>query len=587
MKLAGRTYRLIDAIRGMLQFSRPYRRRLAAAILLTMIAAAVWLAVPMGVRALLDAVFQSNDVVLLNRMAFVLVGLFLLQSLLNFSGTYLLEWTGERVVADLRKRLYDRLARHDLQFFADQRIGDLTSRLTNDVGAIRTAVTSSLVELITQGLSMLGSVVLMVLLNWRLSAIVFVVVPVATLAARYFGMRIRKLSRDMQDRLADTTAIAEEALSAVRLVKAFAREEYEISRYGTSVEDLFTTTRRAVMLRILFSTQIGLLFFGALVGIFWYGGLEVLAGRLTAGDLVAFIFYAFFIARSVGGLSRLYGTFNTAAGASDRVFELLESKPSIRDAVEAIPLPTVRGHISFESVTFRYDSDVPVLDSIDFVADPGETIALVGPSGAGKTTLLNLIPRFYEPDYGIISIDGVDIRRVTQQSLREQIAVVPQDVHLFHASIRENIRYGRLDADDAAVTAAAAAANVVPFAERLPEGFEAMIGERGVKLSGGQRQRIAIARAILKDAPILLLDEATSSLDSASEALVQEALDRLMAGRTTFIIAHRLSTVQHVDRVLVIDAGRIVQDGTHADLLEQPGLYRELAVLQFRVPALD
>ena len=571
----------------MLQFSRPYRRRLVAAILLTMVSSVVWLAVPMGVRILLDAVFQSDNAVLLNQMAVVLMVLFLLQSGLNFAGTYLLEWTGERVVADLRKQLYDRLARHDLQFFAEQRIGDLTSRLTNDVGAIRTAVTSSLVELITQVLSMIGSVVLMVLLNWRLTAIVFVMVPVTTLAARYFGMRIRTLSRDMQDRLADTTAIAEEALSAVRLVKAFAREEYEIRRYGRSVEDLFATTRRTVLLRVLFSTLIGLLFFGALVGIFWYGGVEVLAGRLTAGDLVAFIFYAFFIARSVGGLSRLYGTFNTAAGASDRVFELLESTPSIHDAADAVPLPPVRGRVSFVDVGFRYQADVPVLEHIDFVAEPGETIALVGRSGAGKTTLLNLIPRFYEPDAGTIAIDGIDVRRVTQHSLREQIAVVPQDVHLFSGSIRENIRYGRLDATDEEVASAAAAANVDDFAERLPGGYESLIGERGVKLSGGQRQRIAIARAILKNAPILLLDEATSSLDSASEALVQEALDRLMAGRTTFIIAHRLSTVQHVGRILVIDGGRIVQDGSHGELLEQSGLYRELAALQFGVPALD
>ena len=571
----------------MLQFSRPYRTRLMAAVLFTMIAAGVWLAVPMGVRELLDAVFRANNARLLNRMALVLVVLFVLQSVLNFAGTYLLEWTGERVVADLRKRLYDRLARHDLQFFADQRIGDLTSRLTNDVGAIRTAVTSALVDLITQALSMAGSIVLMALLNWRLTALVFVVVPVATLAARYFGLRIRRLSREMQDRLADTTAIAEEALAAVRLVKAFAREEYEVARYGESVEDMFATTRKAVVERILFSTLIGLLFFGALVGIFWYGGVEVLAGRLTAGDLVAFIFYAFFIARSVGGLSRLYGTFNTAAGSSDRVFELLDSTPSIRDAPGAADLPPVRGRVSFDDVAFRYTPGVPVLQGIDFVAEPGETIALVGPSGAGKTTMVNLIPRFFEPDEGVIRIDGLDIRSVTQRSLREQIAVVPQDVHLFGASIRENIRYGRLSADEEEIDAAALAANVSHFADRLPEGLDAKIGERGVKLSGGQRQRIAIARAILKNAPILLLDEATSSLDSASEALVQEALNRLMDGRTTFIIAHRFSTVQHVDRILVIDGGRIVQDGPHSRLVEEKGLYRDLAALQFRVPALD
>lgn len=565
----------------MLQFARPYRVRLGVAVTLTMIASAVWLAVPMGVRALLDAVFQANNVGLLNRMAVILLLLFVGQSVLSFLGSYLLEWTGERVVADLRKRLYERMTRHDLQFFSNQRIGDLTSRLTNDVGSIRTAVTSSLVDLLSQSLSLIGSVVLMVLLNWRLSALVFVIVPAATLLARYFGSRIRSLSRDIQDRLADTTAIAEEALGAVRVVKAFAREGHEVEKYGSSVESLFATSRRTVMVRILFSSIIGLLFFGALVAIFWYGGMEVLAGRLTTGDLVAFIFYAFFIARSVGGMSRLYGAFNTAAGASERIFELIETLPGIRDRNDARPIGRVDGAVGFEGVSFRYEAEVPVLRDITFRVEPGETIALVGRSGAGKTTLLNLIPRFYEPDEGRVTIDGTDIREVTLRSLREQIAVVPQDVYLFNTSIRENIRYGRLEASDAEVEQAAIAANVHDFARRLPDGYASTIGERGVKLSGGEKQRLSIARAILKNAPILLLDEATSSLDSASEALVQEALDRLMTGRTTFIIAHRLSTVQHADRILVLEGGRMVQSGTHEQLSAQEGLYRELASLQF------
>lgn len=574
-------YRLIGALRKMLEFARPYRRRLVLAVVLTMVASAVWLAVPMGVRALLDAVFQADDLALLNRMAIILLVLFVAQSVLSFAGTYLLEWTGERVVADLRKRLYERMTRHDLHFFSNQRIGDLTSRLTNDVGSIRTAVTSSLVDLLSQSLSLIGSVVLMVLLNWRLSVMVFVIVPAATLLARHFGSRIRLLSREIQDRLADTTAIAEEALGAVRVVKAFARESHEVEKYGTSVESLFATSRRTVIVRILFSSIIGLLFFGALVAIFWYGGMEVLAGRLTAGDLVAFIFYAFFIARSVGGMSRLYGAFNTAAGASERIFDLIEAVPSIRDRPDARPIGSVAGDVAFEAVSFRYEDDVPVLRDISFRVAPGETVALVGRSGAGKTTLLNLIPRFFEPQEGFVTIDGADVREVTLRSLREEIAVVPQDVYLFNTSIRENIRYGRLEASDEEVEAAAVAANVGDFAERLPGGYESIIGERGVKLSGGEKQRLSIARAILKNAPILLLDEATSSLDSASEALVQEALDRLMAGRTTFIIAHRLSTVQHADRILVLEGGRIVQTGTHEQLAAQEGLYRELASLQF------
>jgi len=581
----GAPYRLIAAVRRMLQFAAPYRRRLAVAVILTMVGSVVWLAVPMGVRALIDAVFQADDQSLLNRMALILLALFVAQSALSFGGTYLLEWTGERVVADLRKRLYERMTRHDLRFFANQRIGDLTSRLTNDVGSIRTAVTSAMVDLLSQSLSLIGSIALMVLLNWRLSALIFVIVPAATLLARYFGRRIRALSRDIQDRLADTTAIAEEALAAVRVVKAFAREEHEVGRYGTSVEDLFHTSRRTILERILFSTIIGLLFFGALVAIFWFGGIEVLAGRLTAGDLVAFIFYAFFIARSTGGMARLYSIFNTAAGASERIFDLMETEPAIQDREGARPLGRVSGAVTFENVSFRYDPDVPVLRDVGFEVALGATIALVGRSGAGKTTLLNLIPRFYEPDEGRVLVDGVDVRDVTLRSLREQIAVVPQDVYLFNTSIMENIRYGRLEASDEEVIEAAIAANVDEFATRLPDGYDTVIGERGVKLSGGEKQRLSVARAILKDAPILLLDEATSSLDSESEALVQEALERLMSGRTTFIIAHRLSTVQHADRILVLEDGRIIQSGTHGELSSIEGLYRRLASLQFAVEA--
>ena len=570
------------ALRRIFALSRPYRGRLYAAILLTMLSSVVWLVVPLGLRELLDAVFEDANRSLLDRLALGLLVLFLLQAALSFVGYYVLEWTGERVVADLRKQLYAHLHRLGLRFFSEQRIGDLTSRLTNDVGSVRQAVTTALTELLTQTLSLVGSLVLMVLLNWRLSLMIFVVVPLATLAARYFGLAIRKLSRRVQDRLADTTAVAEEALGAVRVVKAFARAPYETGRYGEAVETLFETARRRVLVSTSFWSVIGTLFFSALVAIFWYGGTEVLAGRLTAGDLVAFIFYAFNISRSVGGMSRLYATFNGAAGASERLFELLDTAPEIADAPGARALPEVAGAVRFEDVVFHYEPARPVLHAIDLDVRPGETIALVGRSGAGKTTLLNLIPRFFDPVAGRVCIDGHDVRSVQVQSLRSQIAVVPQETHLFSTSIAENIRYGRLDATDAEVEAAARAANAHEFIAVLPEGYATTVGERGVKLSAGQRQRVAIARALLRDARILLLDEATSALDSASEALVQEALDRLMQGRTTFIIAHRLATVQHADRILVLDGGRIVQQGTHAQLFARDGLYRELAALQFR-----
>ena len=573
-------------MRRLLRFTRPYRGRLIAALVLMAGTSLIGLAVPLGLRELLNAVFEDGNRALLNQLTIALVVLFLLQAIVSFGGNYLLQWTGERVVADLRQRIYRHLHRLSLRFFADHRTGDLTSRLTNDVGSVRSAVTQALSDLLTQSLSLIGSVALMVVLNWRLSLLIFLVVPAVTVAAIYFGRKIRRLSRDIQDRLADTTAVAEEALASVRVVKAFARSEHEVERYTTSVEDLFETARQKVIASATFSSVVGLLFFSALVAIFWYGGMEVLAGRLTAGDLVAFIFYAFNIARSVGGLSRLYATFNSAAGASERLFELLDTDSDIQDAPDAVPLPPVTGRVQFDDVWFAYEDDgggTPdwVLQSIDVDVAPGTTIALVGPSGAGKSTLMGLIPRFYDPTRGRLRIDGHDLRDVQQETLRAQLAAVSQEVRLFNTSIGENIRYGRLDASDDEVEAAARAANAHDFIATLSNGYETEVGERGVKLSGGQRQRVAIARALLRNARILLLDEATSSLDSASEALVQEALERLMEGRTTFIIAHRLSTVQHADRILVLDEGRIVQTGTHAELVQRDGLYRDLAALQF------
>lgn len=573
---------LWSALKRIFALSKPYRARFYTATLLALMASAVGLTVPLGLKALLDAVFQSSDESLLNIIALVLLGLFILQTFFSFISNYWLEWVGERVVTDLRARLYEHLHRLGFRYFSNKRLGEITSRLTNDVGSVRTALTDSFPQSLTISFSLIGSVGLMIYLNWRLSLIVFVTVPVVTLLSRYFGNKIRQLSRDIQDRLADSTAIAEDALGAIRIVKAFAREAYEVGRYTDSVEHLFRTSKRKILLTSLFWSGVGSMFMATLVVIFWYGGREVLAGRLTTGDLVAFIFYAFSISRSIGMMSRLYAAINTAVGASERIFELLDETPEILDAEDAVELDEVEGEVHFESVTFAYENDRDVLKDITFKAEPGQTVAVVGPSGAGKTTLLNLIPRFFDPQQGRILIDGRDIRSIPKKSLREKIAMVPQDVHLFGTSIRKNILYGNLEATDEEVMEAARDANALEFIEASPGGFEAQIGEKGVKLSGGQRQRLAIARALLKNPRILLLDEATSSLDSESEAQVQEALARLMMNRTTFIIAHRLSTVQHADRILVLDEGRIVQDGNHAELINRGGLYKRLHELQFR-----
>jgi len=562
--------------------SKPYRARFYIATALVLMASAIWLSVPLGLRELLDAVFEQGNDSLLNLLAAGLMILFVVQAGFSFAGNYHLEWVGERVVTDLRKKVYEHLHRLGFRFFAERRLGEITSRLTNDVGSIRTALTDSLPQLLTISFSLVGSVSLMVVLNWRLSAVIFATVPVVTIATRYFGQKIRKLSRNIQDELADSTAVAEDALGAVRLVKAFVREDYEVGRYTTAIEKLFKTARRKVVLTQLFWSGVGIMFLSTLVIIFWYGGKEVLADRLTAGDLVAFIIYALNISRSISQTSRLYTAVNTAAGASERIFELLEENPEIKDVEEAKELNAVEGNISIQNLSFSYEADRVILSDLNVEVKAGQTIALVGPSGAGKTTLLNLIPRFYDPKEGAILVDGKDIRDVKFKSLRNYISIVPQEVHLFGTSIKENIKYGRLDATDEEIIEAAKDANAHDFISEQPEGYDAMIGEKGVKLSGGQRQRLAIARAILKNPRILLLDEATSSLDSESEALVQEALYRLMKGRTTFVIAHRLSTVQHADRILVLDKGRIVEDGTHQELLSMGGLYSRLYELQFR-----
>lgn len=562
--------------------SKPYRFRFYTATIATIIASAIWLTVPLGLRELLDAVFESGNASMLNMLAIGLFVLFIFQAVFSFAGNYHLEWVGERVITDLRKKVYQHLHRLGFRFFAERRLGEITSRLTNDVGSIRTALTDSLPQLLTITFSLIGSVSLMVMLNWRLSSVIFVTVPFVTIATRYFGKKIRELSRGIQDELADSTAVAEDALGAVRLVKAFVREDYEVDRYQTAVEKLFKTARRKVVLTQLFWSGVGILFMSTLVIIFWYGGKEVLAGRLTAGDLVAFIIYALNISRSINQTSRLYTAVNSAAGASERIFELLDETPEIEDSESAKPLKNVKGHVSIENLWFAYESNRDVLKGISFEGKSGETIALVGPSGAGKTTLLNLLPRFYDPKQGSIKIDGEDIRDLKVKSLRQQISIVPQEIHLFGTSIKENILYGKLDATDEEVIRAAKDANAHEFILEAENGYDSLIGERGVKLSGGQRQRLAIARAILKNPAILLLDEATSSLDSESEAQVQDALYRLMQNRTTFVIAHRLSTVQHADRILVLDEGKIIEEGTHLELIGQNGLYSHLYELQFR-----
>ncbi len=540
----------------------------------------------MVVRFVVDSALVAQSLFLLNRVTMLLLGLFALQAVLGFGQAYLLGWTGERVVANLRTTLYAHLQAMPLRFFANTRIGELLSRLGNDVTTIQNAVTDTLLSLLSNTIMLIGGIVIIFAMAWRLTLVMLAVVPLAVVGMIILGRLVRRLSKQVQDALADTSATAEETLNGIRIVKSFAREPYEVNRYGEGVERLFRISVERVRLNAILGPIIGLIAFSAIALVLWFGSREVIAGRLTPGQLISFLLYTMMVASPIASFTGLYSQFQRALGASERVFELLDTPPEMQDDPDAIVLPRIHGEVCFENVSFDYgdvDAAREVLREIQLSVAPGQVTALVGPSGAGKTTLVNLVPRFYDPTEGRITVDGHDVRGLKMSSLREQIGIVPQETALFSGSVFDNIRYGKLDATREQVEEAARAANAHDFITELPNGYDTLVGERGVKLSGGQRQRVAIARALLKNPRILILDEATSSLDSESEQAVQEALERLMADRTTFVIAHRLSTITNADWIVVLDGGRIVEQGDHETLLaREDGLYRRMHALQFR-----
>jgi ATP-binding cassette, subfamily B, bacterial MsbA len=571
----------------LLRFVRPYWGRLAFAGVILAINSLASLALPLIISKVVDSALVQGNLLLLNAVTALLLVLFALQAILGFGQSYLLGWTGERVVANLREELYGHLHAMPLRFFASARIGELLSRLGNDVTTIQTAVTDTLLSLLSNTIMLVGGIVIIFAMAWRLTFVMLAVVPLAVVGMIFLGRIVRKLSKQVQDALADSSATAEEALGGVRIVKSFAREPYEVGRYANAVERLFRISVQRVRLAAILGPTIGFIAFSAIALVLWFGSREVIAGRITPGQLIAFLIYTIMIASPMASFTGLYSQFQRALGASERVFELLDSPPEMQDDPAAIELPQVRGAVRFNRVSFDYadaQERRDVLREVDLSVAPGQVIALVGRSGAGKTTLVHLIPRFYDVTEGEITVDGYDIRRVKMRSLREQIGIVPQETALFSGSVGDNIRYGKLDATQAEVEAAAVAANAHEFVCALPDAYDTLVGERGVKLSGGQRQRVAIARALLKNPRILILDEATSALDSESEQAVQEALERLMRGRTTFVIAHRLSTITGADWIVVLDNGRVVEQGTHQALLAQEGgLYRRMHALQFRL----
>lgn len=575
----------LRAFQRILRYVRPYRFWFTISIIALLFSVALGLILPLVIQSLVDVVLVDRNLTLLNQIAVGLLIVFLVQALFSFVHRLSLAYVGERAIADIRQEVYEHLMGLSLSFFNDRRTGELVSRVTNDVSLLQAAITENLVALLRQAVMLVGAAVLLFWLNWQLTVIILIGIPLVSLTMVFLGRRIRRASKEVQDKLAEAANVLEETISGVRIVKSFAREPHEMGRFGARVMETYQAAMYRAKIQAILGPIIGFMAFASIIITLWIGSYQVIAGTLTAGGLVAYLVYTMMVATPIASLAGLYGQFLSAIGASERILDLLNTKSDIEQAPDARPLPEVMGRVSFEGVSFQYNTGLPILHDISFTAEPGQIIALVGPSGAGKSTLVNLIPRFYDVVAGQILVDGLDVRQVQLPSLRQQIGIVPQETLLFSDTVGENIRYGRLAATAVDIEAAARAANAHDFIMNdLPHGYDTLVGERGIKLSGGQRQRIAIARAILKDPRILILDEATSSLDSESERLVQDALDRLMAGRTSFVIAHRLSTVVNANWVLVLDKGEIVEQGTHASLLANPdGLYTRLHEMQFRV----
>ncbi len=573
----------LSALRGLWPFISPYRALLAVAMLALIGTAAITLALPLAVRRVVDG-FEARELLLLNQYfagAFGLAGLLALGTGLRY---YFVTRLGERIVCDIRKALFSRVIDRSPAFYERIMTGEVLSRLTTDTTLIQSVIGSSVSIALRNALMLLGGLVLLALTSAKLTGFVLLMVPVIIVPIVVMGRKLRHLSRENQDWIAASSGNASEALSAVQTVQANTHETASRAAFDRVTETSFDVARRRIFTRALLTVIVIFLVFAGILGTLWAGARDVAAGVMTPGELAQFVIYAVIVAGSVGALSEIWSELQRAAGATERLIELLEADDSVQDPADPRPLPRpARGEVRFEHVSFSYPTrpGQQALHDVSFRIRPGETVALVGPSGAGKTTVLQLLLRYYDPDRGHVRIDGLDLRQMARSDFRQALALVPQDPAIFATSAMENIRFGRPGASDSEVVAAAKAAAADEFLTRLPEGYNTELGERGVLLSGGQKQRVAIARAILRDAPILLLDEATSALDAESEAAVQRAVDHLSRGRTTIVIAHRLSTVKQADRIIVFDDGRLVATGTHDDLVAEGGLYARLARLQF------
>ena len=587
-KTRAETAKNLKPLARLMPYLLRYRRQITIALVALIIASVATLIVPIAVRRIIDHGFTTSNAMLVNQYFAVMIAVVLLLAVSSAIRFYYVNWIGERIVADVRDALFEHLLTLSPGFYETQKTGEVISRLTADTTQIKSAFSSTASIALRNAVMLIGAIAMMIFTSPKLAGLAVLAIPLIVLPLIIYGRRVRELSRTAQDKLAASAAFAQERLSAITTVQSNVQEHFTNREFASATRFAFSAAAKRAFARAILTAAIIFVALGSIIGLLWFGAQEVMSGNLSGGTLSQFVIYAVIAASSLGQLSEVWGEIQLAAGAAERISELLDERPEIASPPNPVAFPsTIKGEVKFSDVTFHYPTRIntAALNTVNFTAKPGEVTAIVGPSGAGKTTLFALIQRFYDPVSGSILIDGLDIKSTDPKELRKHIAVVPQDTIIFSGSVLDNIRFGSPDTTREAVMVAAIAARVDEFAKKLPSGFDTEVGERGITLSGGQRQRIAIARAVLRNAPILLLDEATSSLDAESESLIQEALEKLTANRTTLVVAHRLATVRNADRILVFDGGELVAQGTHSQLVKKNALYARLAKLQFNAPS--